>query len=106
MTCLESSESCQIRQQAAEASITLVAHNTFEAEVATRAVGYTTICFMGQGQYDRRDYGTYEEALAGAPAHQAACAKPVLIYAYCDRRYTALMATLPMPKNSCNGSQR
>jgi hypothetical protein len=104
MTMLENSHGSRPDYQPAEAAFEFEVHNPFEAEVAERAVGYTAICFMVRGQYDRRDYGTYDEALAGAPAHQAACAKPVLIYAYCDRRYTALMATLPRPKNSRNGS--
>jgi len=106
MTCLASSQRCRIHQQAAEAGIAYVAHNPFEAEVAARAVAFTTVCFLGCGNYDRRDYCTLAEALAGAPAHRAACGKGVLVYAVCDRGFTALMATLSRPKNWRQGGQR
>ncbi len=99
MTCLASSYGLRPRHQASAAGISFVTHNRFEKEVAARAVAYTTVCFMGRGQYDRRDYETYAEALAGATAHQMACGKGVLLYAVCDRGFTALLATLPRPTN-------
>ncbi len=99
MTCLGNSERCRNRQQAAEAGITFAAHNPFEADVAARAVAYTTIAFQGRGKYDRRDYDTLADALAGAPAHRAACGRGILLYAICDRGFTALLATLPRPTN-------
>jgi len=105
MTCLENSERYRNRQQAENEGINFVAHNSFEAEVAARAISYTTVCFMGHGKYDRRDYDTYEDALAGAPTHRAACGKGVLVYAICHRGFTALIATVPQ-HNARNRSRR
>jgi hypothetical protein len=106
MTLLERSHSSRPNHHTAEAAFRLATHNPFEKEVAARAVAFTTICFLGRGKYDRRDYGTFEEALAGAPAHRAACGKGVLVYAICDRGYTALVATLPRPNNSHHRGQQ
>jgi hypothetical protein len=106
MTCLASSQQCRVRQQPVDTGITFVSHNRFEAAVAARAVSYTTICFMGRGKYDRRDYGTLAEALAGAPAHRADQGRGVLVYAIDDRSFTALVATLPRPTKSRGVDQR
>jgi len=106
MTLLERSHSSRPNHQTAEAAFEFMIHNKFEAEVAARAAAFTTVCFLGCGNYDRRDYCTLAEALAGAPAHRAACGKGVLVYAVCDRGFTALMATLSRPKNWRQGGQR
>jgi len=79
MALLERSHSSRPNHQTGEPAFKYVVHNQFEAEVAARAVAYTTVCFLGRGRYDRRDYDTFAEALAGAPAHRAACGKGVLV---------------------------
>ena len=101
MTMLENSHCSRPKHHPAEAAFECVSHNPFEAEVAARATAFTTVCFLGRGKYDRRDYSTLAEALAGAPAHRAASGgKGILVYAICDRGFTALVATLPRPNKS------
>ena len=100
MTMLENSHGSRPKHHTAETALKFVSHNAFEAEVAARATAFTTVCFLGRGKYDRRDYSTLAEALAGAPAHRAACGgKGIMLYAVDDRGFTALLATLPRPKN-------
>jgi len=76
---------------------TLVASDPFEADVLARVFSYTTVCFMGRGKYGRKDYETYPKALAGAPAHRAACGKGVLVCGVRDRGFAALITTLRSP---------
>jgi len=69
MTMLENSHGSRPKHHMAEAALKFVSHNPFEAEVAARAVAYTTICFLGHGKYDRSGYSTLADAPAGAPRH-------------------------------------
>ena len=45
MTMLENSHGSRPKHHTAETALKFVSHNPFEAEVAARAVAYTTICF-------------------------------------------------------------